>query len=423
MPTVDTHAPMLMIERPVAWYLSPHDMTPGDTWGYDRAACQIEALEAAGFRVVYFAATFSHATKQVRGEPWATTTDEHGRTLVLVPVRSYLSHGSVRRMGSLFDFAINLWGAQLPALPRPSLIFSAMPTPFLDIVSVLLARRHSARFVQDFRDMWPELFVHAFPKRLHALGKILIKPLLWARRWSLANTDAYIAVTQEYLEVGFQIAPSLRFKPHAVVYCASDPYSPNREHIDATKLATLTKSDPTEIWLTYTGTLGNNYDIESVLSAFELASKTAPHLRLVIAGDGPLRPMVIKAAERMPDRVRYVGPLNKDELWSVLQSADIGLLPYAGFSTVSVPAKTFDYLAAGLPIINSLSGEVDQIIKSHQIGRHYKPGDQQDLARTMLELANQPEVLAKMRERARSAASEYSRAHQYGRVTALTKIL
>jgi glycosyltransferase involved in cell wall biosynthesis len=409
--------------RQIAWYLSPHDMVPGDTWGYDRADCQIRALEDAGYEVVYFAATFSHATKQVRGAPWTTTIDKQGRTLVLVPVRAYASHGSLRRMASLFDFAFHLWRAPLAEFPRPALIFSSMPTPFLDVVSVLLARRHKARFVQDFRDLWPELFVHAFPARLKALGKLLIQPLVWTRRWSLKNTDAYVAVTQEYLDFGLAIAPELRARPNAVVYCASDPYQPAKERVEPGKLAAMTKTEMAEVWLVYAGTLGNNYDIRSVLRAFELAAAKAPFLRLKIAGDGPLRPLVLEAAERNPEVVSYLGALNKDELWSLLEQADIGLLPYAGFSTVSVPAKTFDYLAAGLPIINSLPGEVDRIIKTNDIGRRYESGNVDDLVNAMLELAGDRDKLDAMRGRASQAARQYSRAHQYGQVTALLQKL
>lgn len=423
MTTADMRSPLSPAARRVAWYLSPHDMIPGDTWGYDRADCQIRALEDAGYDVVYFAATFSHATKQVRGAPWTTTTDERGRTLVLVPVRSYTGHGSLKRIGSLFDFAFNLWRARLPALPKPSLIFSAMPTPFLDVVSVLLARRHGARFLQDFRDMWPELFVHAFPIRLQALGRLLIQPLLWTRRWSLVNTDAYVAVTREYLDVGLGIAPHLRDKPHAVVYCASDAYAPAKERVAPEKLIAMTKADAAEAWLVYAGTLGNNYDIASVLAAFEAVATKAPQLRLKVAGDGPLRSLVTDAAARMPDRITYLGPLNKDELWCLLESADVGLLPYTGFSTVSVPAKTFDYLAAGLPIINSLSGEVDQIIQRHRIGRRYEPGNVEDLAHAMLTVVQNRQELDAMRARSRQAAPQYSREYQYGQVTDLVRSL
>jgi glycosyltransferase involved in cell wall biosynthesis len=398
-------------------------MIPGDTWGYDRADCQIRALEAAGYEVVYFAATFSHATKQVRGAPWTTTKDERGRTLVLVPVRPYSGHGSLKRIGSLFDFAFNLWRAQLPALAKPSLIFSAMPTPFLDVVSVLLARRHGARFVQDFRDMWPELFVHAFPQRLKVLGRLLIQPLLWTRRWSLANTDVYVAVTHEYLDVGLNIAPRLRDRPHAVVYCASDAHQPERARVAPVKLAAMTKADADEVWFVYAGTLGNNYDIASVLAAFQVAAAQAPHLRLKVAGDGPLRALVTDATAKLPERIAYLGPLNKDELWCLLESADVGLLPYTGFSTVSVPAKTFDYLAAGLPIINSLPGEVDQIIQRHRIGFRYESGNAMDLARYMLALVHDRGELSAMRERSRQAAPKYSRAHQYGQVTTLIQRL
>lgn len=400
-----------------AWYLSPHDKIPSDSWGYDRALIQTDTLRAAGCRVVFWAASFSHSTKQVRGAPWQKIPVRDGFDVRLVPVRGYQRHGGLARIGSLFDFGWNMW-RQPTDEPPPDLIVSVMPTPFVDVASVLLARRYGARFVQDFRDLWPELFVHAFPKAWQGLGRILIKPLQWMRKWALRRSDGFLSVTQDYLDFANDISATVKQRPHAVVYFGMDAHSPDTTHIPAQKLDGLLKADSSEIWVVYGGTLGDNYDVATMVAAFDVIQRGYPELklRLKVAGSGPLKGLVEAAASKQPAVVSYFGPLNKDELWTLLGSADIGLLPYAGFSTVSVPAKTFDYIAAGLPMINSLPGEIERILAQRGIGAQYQSGDVQSLVAAIVRMAQDRVALQGMRECARAAAQEYSKDRQYGQI-------
>jgi len=400
------------------WYLSPHDKIPSDSWGYDRALIQIETLAAAGCRVVFWAGTFSHSTKTLRGQPWQTLPMDDRCKVVLVPVRSYQRHGSLARLGSLFDFGFNMW-RHPPTEPAPDLIISVMPTPFVDLASVLLARRHGAKFVQDFRDLWPELFIHAFPPAARGLGKLLIKPLQWLRKWALKRSDGFLSVTHDYLSFANDISATVCQRPHAVVYFGVDAHRPDLANIAPDLLAGLHKRDASETWFVYGGTLGDNYDIRTMVEVFSTIAREHPQrrLRLKVAGNGPLRGVVEAAAQAHPEHISYFGPLNKDALWRLLDSCDIGLLPYAGFSTVSVPAKTFDYIAAGLPMINSLPGEIDDIISQRQIGLKYESGNQADLLRAVLAMVEHPDQLAAMKLRSADAAATYSRGAQYGKMT------
>lgn len=399
------------------WYLSPHDKIPSDSWGYDRALIQIDTLRAAGCRVVFWAGSFSHSTKQVRGEAWQRIPVADGFDVRLVPVRSYQRHGSLARMGSLLDFGWNMW-RQPTDEPAPDLIVSVMPTPFVDVACVLLARRYGARFVQDFRDLWPELFVHAFPQAWQGLGRVLIKPLQWMRKWALRRSDGFLSVTHDYLDFANAVSSTVKQRPHAVVYFGMDAHAPDITRIPPEKLPGLKKSDASEVWVVYGGTLGDNYDVATMVAAFAIIEREHPalKLRLKVAGSGPLKGLVEAAAREHPESVSYFGPLNKDELWMLLGSADIGLLPYAGFSTVSVPAKTFDYIAAGLPMINSLPGEIERILAQRGIGVQYESGNVQSLVAAIVRMAQDRAALQAMRERAHGASLEYSKGRQYGQM-------
>jgi glycosyltransferase involved in cell wall biosynthesis len=285
----------------------------------------------------------------------------------------------------------------------------------------LLAKRYRAKFVQDFRDLWPELFVYAFSPKLRWLARAGIQPLKWLRRYATRRTDALISVTHEYLAFAKQIVSTVDRRPNEVIYFGVDPHVPDVSRLPAQRVAELTREDPDETWFVYGGTLGDNYDIRTVLETFaKLAQAPAGRkFRLNIAGDGPLANHVREAAARFPEVIRYFGPLSKDELWLLLLSSDVGLLPYAKFSTVSVPAKTFDYIAAGLAIINSLPGEVESIVAEHALGRSYEAGSTASLAAAITEMMEDRAGTLDMKARSRAAAPKYSQRAQYAKLPRL----
>ena len=75
---------------------------------------------------------------------------------------------------------------------------------------------------------------------------------------------------------------------------------------------------------------------------------------VVIAGRGPAEERLRRAA---PSNVTFLGAVGPEELPRVYAAADAGLAPYAAGSTVAMPLKVFDYLAAGLPVVTSLDGD------------------------------------------------------------------
>jgi hypothetical protein len=53
---------------------------------------------------------------------------------------------------------------------------------------------------------------------------------------------------------------------------------------------------------------------------------------------------------------------------------DVGLNAYGKYSNVEMSDKFYDYTAAGLAIINSLTGEVADLISVNNIGTNYISG-------------------------------------------------
>ena len=96
-------------------------------------------------------------------------------------------------------------------------------------------------------------------------------------------------------------------------------------------------------------------------------------IRLWIAGDGPLRMDVTAFIQaNHPAQLVYLGKLKPQELAQFYTSCDIGICAYAPGSNVAMPDKAYDYMAAGLPIVNSLRGELENFLRERQMGTNMR---------------------------------------------------
>jgi glycosyltransferase involved in cell wall biosynthesis len=60
---------------------------------------------------------------------------------------------------------------------------------------------------------------------------------------------------------------------------------------------------------------------------------------------------------------------------ALLAAAHIGVNPVRGESLIACPYKVADYLAAGLPVLNSLPGELAKLLVEYGAGRQFAAGD------------------------------------------------
>ena len=106
-------------------------------------------------------------------------------------------------------------------------------------------------------------------------------------------------------------------------------------------------------------------------------------------------------------------PLPKAELGKRMASADVGLMILANVPTFyngTSPNKFFDYIAAGLPVLNNYPGWLADLIRKHQCGLAIEPDNPSAFADALSELADNPQRRAAMGHNARRLAEqEFSR--------------
>ena len=136
---------------------------------------------------------------------------------------------------------------------------------------------------------------------------------------------------------------------------------------------------------------------QDLLDAFSRISSQG-NFHLVIAGDGPQRPLIEKRISS--DRIHLLG--HREDVPEVLAAMDCFVLP--SYANEGVPQAIMQAMAMGLPVISTRVGAIEEAVLDGETGVFVPPRDPQALAAAMLELAQSPEKRARLGAAGRKVA-------------------
>jgi glycosyltransferase involved in cell wall biosynthesis len=178
----------------------------------------------------------------------------------------------------------------------------------------------------------------------------------------------------------------------------------------------------------YAGALGQANDIDTILRAAQRLSHRAhreneffsensmdsvaeqadidakDRIRFVLFGDGKERPRLQSEAERMKlTNVIFAGVRAKKEMPLVVAFADVclAILQDIPMFRTTYPNKVFDYMAAGRATVLVIDGVSRDLIESSNGGVFVQPGNDELLAKTILELSKDSKRVQQMGQNAR----------------------
>ena len=394
-------------------YLNPYNPIPGEGWRESRTSMACQALGVRGHNVEWWTATFSHHFKRQRAPRTTTVETKRAYELRLLSTPGYRGNLSLRRL--LFDWAFAMKALrEQPSHVPPDVIISPDSIQGTSTAAAILARRYRAKLVLDIFDRWPELFVNVLPAWLRGPARVGIGPLLRIKRRCQSHADAVISLSANYLSQAMAEVERFRHVPATVVYNGIDlePFRRVRQQVANEVRCAGGASEPFRA--VYAGTLGIQYNIKTLLQAARRWNdgRSRP-IALTVAGDGPMREMVAKAAAESAGSIEYLGPLDHESLLREYLRCRAGLCTYAAASNVEMPDKAYDYLAAGLPLVNSLTGELAEVVGRERVGVQYEAGSCESLVSAVRSIARDEAMAAAMSENATRLATTFDMTVQY----------
>ena len=254
-------------------------------------------------------------------------------------------------------------------------------------------------FVFEVRDLWPEL-----PKAMGVITNPIILWLMSVLEWvSYHSADRLIGLSPGIVE---GIA---------------------KRGIDRSRIATIPNgcdlnifAHETQGWrpegvsendlmAIFTGTHGLANGLDAVIdAAAELQSRNRQDIKLVLVGSGMKKDSLIKRARELNlSNLIFHDPVNKNKLAGLMYEANLGLQILANvpaFYYGTSPNKFFDYIAAGLPVLNNYPGWLAELIKSEDAGFNVPPENPKKFADTLEQAASNREKLKQMGKNAQALA-------------------
>ncbi len=305
----------------------------------------------------------------------------------------------VRRVHVFVKFA---WRSVGIALTEPCDIVFATTTPLTAGIPGIAARfLRQKPFVFEVRDLWPEL-----PKAMGVITNPLVLGAMSALEWaSYRSADRLVALAggiADGIEARGVNKARIMVIPNG---CDLDIFDTRLkgwrpDGVDAVDLLAL-----------YAGTHGIANGLHSVLdAAAELKKRGRTDIKIALVGNGRCKPsLVARAAIENLDNILFLDPVPKTRLAQLMRSTDIGMqildnIPafYRGTS----PNKFFDYIAAGLPVLNNYPGWLAEMIREAGCGFTVPPEDPVAFADALEQAADNRVRLATMGEASKKLAEQ-----------------
>lgn len=312
--------------------------------------------------------------------------------------------GFVPRIINYLSFTITsvLFGS--PLIGKQDAVITESPPLFLGYSGYLISKFKKARFVFNVSDLWPESAIKL--GMLH--NKTLINLSTWLEEFCYRKahlvTGQTMGIVNNIIERGFE-----KEKVHLItngVDC--DLFKPENRSETIRKEFNIDG----KFALIYGGIHGLAQGLEIIIEAAK-ELKEYKDIAFVFVGEGPEKTRLISMKEQYGlDNVQFFPMQPKKNMPNIVASMDAAIIPLKKLDLFkgALPSKMFETLASGVPILLSIEGEAETLIKKADAGICVEPENHTQLIEAIIKLYHDRMLCETLGKNGRSYVQEnYSR--------------
>jgi hypothetical protein len=288
-------------------------------------------------------------------------------------INSY-SGNKIKRLILYLSFLLSAIIKLLSVKKRFDLIIVTSPPIFVGVLAIIAKLKHKCTLYLDIRDLWPD--------SVEALGifknKAVLNLAYKFEKYLYQNSDKIIINSMAFKDILLDKG----LNEGKIIYL---PNGMTEKEIAKVREKNL---DIRTVKVVYAGNLGYAQGLETLIEAAKLLKKRQEVLFQII-GDGVEKQKLMGLVQKYDlHNVEFLGILSKYEVIEKLLESDIGIIHLKDnklFETV-IPSKIFDYMAAKLPIVAGVKGEIARLIKESDCGFVCAPNDSKRMAENIVKL-------------------------------------
>ncbi len=283
-------------------------------------------------------------------------------------------------------------------LPRPDLVFGSSTPLSAAWAARQIARLKGAPWVFEVRDLWPD-----FPVQMGAVPFAWMRRLLYCVERDLYHSAAHVVTLSTDMEAHVlrHGVPEVNVTTlvHGSDFELIDRCLP--EHLETLRARHGLEGRRVAL---YGGTFGRANDIPTLIEAARLL-RSRPDIMFVFAGYGYHTALLEQASRTLPN-VLLLPAQARHQMLCWFKLADLSLVSFIDRPVLAAnaPAKLFDSLACGTPVVVTNPGWTRDFVEAHQCGWYAPPSDPAALAGCIARACDDPEEIREAGRRAGEAA-------------------
>jgi glycosyltransferase involved in cell wall biosynthesis len=269
------------------------------------------------------------------------------------------------------------------------------------LLSKIIRRK---KMVFEVRDLWPDTAIE-----MGYVNSRLLKKMMYAFEKFCYNMSDLIVT----LSPGSAQNIVSRYKNYNTISVTNSANIDLFEHTDEKIVENFGLLDTS--FAIYTGNIGEVNNSRLLLEAARrIKERSIEDLKIILVGDGQQKEELqeISEEQNLQDYFLMLDLMPKEKLVSLLKYSIASLIPLANkpLLNTSSPNKLFESLAAGVPVIQTTTGWIRELIETHDIGFTVSADEPDELVDALLTLKNKPELRSRLGKNAyRLAKSHFSK--------------